>query len=186
MAVNGILLGAGGNTPLVIDSSSIKNVEAMNAAIQLINNTYEHREILLRSDNVPYGKEGIFHLFHTSTDIVIFIYIDGGKIISADLIMDANAISYGRIPLTVLRQTITLSSTGWTASGNVFTQAVRVQNVNASEAKQEIHVTPATASMSAYMESGVYASAQAANQITFTASKVPTANLTVYTLVKEL
>lgn len=172
--------------PLVIDSSSIKSVETMNAAIQLINNTYEHREILLRSNNVPYGADGIFHLFHTSTELVIFICIDGGTVVSAYLLRDTDSISYDRISLIVVRKTITLSSTGWTASGNVFTQAVRVQDVSATETAQEIHVTPATASMSAYMESGVYASAQAANQITFTASEKPTVNLTVYAVIKTL
>lgn len=83
-------------------------------------------------------------------------------------------------------KTVTLSSTGWTASGSVYTQTATVSGVSATEAAQEIHVTPATASMSAYMESGVYASAQAANQITFTASKKPTADLTVYALIRTL
>lgn len=83
-------------------------------------------------------------------------------------------------------KTVTLPSTGWTASGDVYTQTATVSGVSATETAQEIHVTPATASMSAYMEAGVYASGQAANQITFTASKVPTANLTVYALIKTL
>ena len=83
-------------------------------------------------------------------------------------------------------KTVTLSSTGWTANGDVYTQTATVSGVSATETAQEIHVTPATASMSAYMESGVYASAQAANQITFTASKKPTVDLTVYALIKTL
>lgn len=83
-------------------------------------------------------------------------------------------------------KTVTLSSTGWAASGDVYTQSVTVSGVSATETAQEIHVTPATASMTAYMEAGVYASAQAANQITFKASKVPTVDLTVYALIKTL
>lgn len=83
-------------------------------------------------------------------------------------------------------KTVTLSSTGWAASGDVYTQTATVSGVSATETAQEIHVTPATASMTAYMEAGVYASAQAANQITFTASKVPTVDLTVYALIKTL
>nr|DAF34464.1 MAG TPA: hypothetical protein [Caudoviricetes sp.] len=83
-------------------------------------------------------------------------------------------------------KTVTLSSTGWTASGDVYTQAVTISGVSATETEQEIHVTPATASMTAYMESGVYASAQAANQITFTASEKPTVDLTVYVVIKAL
>ena len=83
-------------------------------------------------------------------------------------------------------KTVTLSSTGWTTSGDIYTQTVTISGVSATETEQEIHVTPATASMSTYMESGVYASGQAANQITFKASKVPTANLTVYVVIRTL
>lgn len=79
---------------------------------------------------------------------------------------------------------ITLTVAGWDSTTK--TQTATVSGVSAIETEQEIHVTPATASMTAYMEAGVYASAQAANQITFTASKVPTANLTVYALIKTL
>ena len=79
---------------------------------------------------------------------------------------------------------VTLTVTGW--DGTTKTQTATVSGVSATETAQEIHVTPATASMTAYMEAGVYASAQAANQITFTASKVPTTNLTVYALIKTL
>lgn len=88
-------------------------------------------------------------------------------------------------PLSYLR-TITLSSTRWTASGSVYTQTATVSGVSATETEQEIHVTPATASMSAYMEAGVYASGQAANKITFTADSVPKANLTVYAVIRAL
>ena len=83
-------------------------------------------------------------------------------------------------------KTVTLSSTGWTASGDVYTQTVTISGVSATETEQEIHVTPATASMTAYMEAGVYASGQAANQITFKASKKPTADLTVYAVIRTL
>ena len=79
---------------------------------------------------------------------------------------------------------ITLTVAGW--DGTAKTQTATVSGVSATETAQEIHVTPATASMSAYMEAGVYASGQAANQITFTASKVPTANLTVYAVIRTL
>ena len=79
---------------------------------------------------------------------------------------------------------ITLTVAGWDSTAK--TQSVTVSGVSATETAQEIHVTPATASMTAYMETGVYASAQAANQITFTASEVPTADLTVYVVIRTL
>lgn len=79
---------------------------------------------------------------------------------------------------------VTLTVAGW--DGTAKTQTVSVTGVLADETKQEIHVTPATASMTAYMESGVYASAQAANQITFTASEKPTVDLTVYAVIRTL
>ncbi len=79
---------------------------------------------------------------------------------------------------------ITLTAAGW--DGTAKTQTVTVSGVSATETAQEIHITPATASMTAYMESGVYASGQAANKITFTASEKPTADLTVYAVIRAL
>ena len=79
---------------------------------------------------------------------------------------------------------IVLTVAGWDSTAK--TQTATVSGVSATETAQEIHVAPATASMTAYMEAGVYASAQAANQITFTASKVPTVDLTVYVVIRTL
>ena len=79
---------------------------------------------------------------------------------------------------------VTLTAAGW--DGTTKTQTATVSGVSATETAQEIHVTPATASMTAYMEAGVYASAQAANQITFTASENPTTDLTVYVVISTL
>lgn len=79
---------------------------------------------------------------------------------------------------------VTLTVAGW--DGTAKTQTVSVTGVLSDETAQEIHVTPATASMTAYIEAGVYASAQAANQITFTASEIPTANLNVYVVIRTL
>ena len=79
---------------------------------------------------------------------------------------------------------VTLTVAGW--NGTTKTQTATVSGVSATETEQEIHITPAIASMSAYMEAGVYASGQAANQITFTASEVPTTDLTVYVVISTL
>lgn len=79
-------------------------------------------------------------------------------------------------------KTVALTKSAW--SNNA--QTVQVSGVSATETAQAIHITPASASMNAYMEAGVYASVQAANQITFKASKVPTADLTVYAVIRTL
>ena len=79
---------------------------------------------------------------------------------------------------------VTLTVAGWDSTAK--TQSVTVSGVSATETEQEIHITPAIASMSAYMEAGVYASGQASNRITFTASEVPTTDLTVYVVISTL
>ena len=86
------------------------------------------------------------------------------------------------------RVTVSLSVTGWTQNSTtgLYTKAVTVSGVSATETAQMIHVTPANASRTAYMDAGVYASAQAANSLTFSASSVPTAALTVYVVIEAL
>lgn len=167
--------------PLIIDASSITSMETTNAVLNSIGTASKmKREVLLIS-----GTK-VYHLNYATDDEVAFVCIDSEKIYTATLRSGDEAVSYDTCYVSATQRTVTLSSTGWTASGDVYTQTATVSGVSATETAQEIHITPATASMTAYMESGVYASAQAANQITFTASKVPTANLTVYALIKTL
>lgn len=82
--------------------------------------------------------------------------------------------------------TFTLSSSSWTSSNDVYTQAVTATGVLADETAQEIHLTPKSTDMTSYREAGIYASAQAANSITFTAAAAPTTNITVYAVVRVL
>lgn len=167
--------------PLIIDASSITSMETTNAVLNSIGTASKmKREVLLIS-----GTK-VYHLNYATDDEVAFVCIDSEKIYTATLRSGDEAVSYDTCYVSATQRTVTLSSTGWTASGDVYTQSATVLGVSATETEQEIHVTPATASMTAYMEAGVYASAQAANQIIFTASKVPTANLTVYALIKTL
>ena len=168
-------------TPLIIDASSITSMETTNAALNSIGTASKiKREVLLIS-----GTK-VYHLNYATDDEVAFVCIDSEKIYTATLCSGDEAVSYDTCYVSATQRTVTLSSTGWTASGDVYTQTATVSGVSATETAQEIHVTPATASMTAYMKSGVYASAQAANQITFTASEKPTADLTVYAVIRTL
>ena len=88
--------------------------------------------------------------------------------------------------LAPVLKTVTLSTSGWTASGNVYTKSVTVSGVLSSETTQMLFVTPSSASLSHYRECGIYASKQATNSLTFTASKIPTSSLTVYITIQDL
>lgn len=167
--------------PLILKATDISTTSEVNAALKLIGlGRSIQREVLLIAAN------SIYHLCYASATMAIFICTSKSAIKIAYFEKDNGGVSYDEHSISATQRTVTLSSTGWTASGSVYTQTATVSDVSATETEQEIHVTPSTASMSAYMEAGVYASAQATNQITFTASKVPTANLTVYALIKTL
>ena len=167
--------------PLIIDASSITSMETTNAALNSIGTASKmKREVLLISGT------NVYHLNYATDDEVAFVCIDSKKIYTATLCSGDEAVSYDTCYVSATQRTVTLSSTRWTASGDVYTQTATVSGVSATETTQEIHVTPATASMTAYMESVVYASAQASNRITFTASEKPTADLTVYVVIRTL
>ena len=86
------------------------------------------------------------------------------------------------------RVTVSLPATGWTqdSATGLYKKTVTVSGVSATETAQMIHVTPAVASQAAYMDAGIYASGQAANSLTFSASAVPAAALTVYVVIETL
>ena len=169
--------------PLIIDASSITSAEIANSTINLINVALGNRDVILFQNSIP---ARYYSLSTVSTSSAIFASVENKKIYTATLSFDADSISYDIRNISATQRTVTLSSTGWTASGDVYTQSATVSGVSATETAQEIHITPATASMTVYMEAGVYASAQAANQITFTASEKPTADLTVYAVIRTL
>ena len=176
-------------TPLFIDANNIYTNTKMSEAIDLISNNYKKREILLIKHVGSYIT--IYHLeqcnIKSDNSIeVIFGCVDNQKIYTAALRSGYDDISYGVRNISTTQHSFILPSTGWATSGDVYTQTVTISGVSATETEQEIHVTPASASMIAYMEAGVYASGQAANQITFKASKKPTVNLTVYVVIRTL
>lgn len=86
----------------------------------------------------------------------------------------------------VTTNTVTLSSSGWTESGNVYTQTATISGIAKDETEQIITVTPSTVSIAAFGATGVYASAQDNDTITFTATTQPTESLTVYVMVQNL
>lgn len=81
-------------------------------------------------------------------------------------------------------RSVTISASGWDSSTK--TQTVTVSGVLADETKQIITPTPALASQTAYYEAVVLCTGQAANQLTFTAKKIPTIDLTVYVTIQEV
>lgn len=87
-----------------------------------------------------------------------------------------------KIPTKPIYRTVTLPAAGW--SNNA--QTVTVNGVLADETKQLIQPMPTVASQSAYIEAGIICAAQAAGQLTFTCSTVPTADLQVYVVIQEV
>lgn len=83
---------------------------------------------------------------------------------------------------SVVLKTVTLNASGWSNK----TLSVTVSGVKADETKQVIQPIPAAASKAEYISSGVTATAQAANSLTFTCKKQPTSNLTVYVIITEV
>lgn len=77
---------------------------------------------------------------------------------------------------------VTLSASGWASNS----QTVTVQGVVADETAQLIQPMPTVASQSAYIEAGILCTAQAAGQLTFTCSTVPTADLQLYVVIQEV
>ena len=83
-------------------------------------------------------------------------------------------------------RTVTLTSSGWTTSGDKFTQTETVSGISSTETAQLITVTPKISDMTAYYDAGVYASSQSTNSLTFTATTKPTSTLTVYVIIQKL
>lgn len=77
---------------------------------------------------------------------------------------------------------VTLQASAWSSN----TQNATVNGVSANETSQKITVAPSSASRATYNDCGVQCTAQAANRLTFTCDKAPSANLTVYVTVEEV
>lgn len=80
--------------------------------------------------------------------------------------------------------TVTLSASGWDSTAK--TQTVTATGVLAYETAQLIQPTPAITSQNAYYESGILCTGQAEDSLTFTATTVPTEDLTVYVVIQDV
>ena len=78
------------------------------------------------------------------------------------------------LPKSAYTTTATLPSSGWSSSTKSQTINVAVVSVD-----DDVVVTYAPESHDAYVNAGVYCSAQANGTLTFKCNKIPTANLTV-------
>ena len=85
-----------------------------------------------------------------------------------------------KIPSAPKSVIVTLPASGWSSNA----QTVTVQGVLADESAQLIQPMPAIASQNAYITAGVICSGQAANQLTFTCTTVPTEDLSVYVVIQ--
>ena len=83
---------------------------------------------------------------------------------------------------TPVYRTVTLTTSAWSSN----TQTVTVSGVLADETKQLIQPMPAIASQNAYITAGVICSGQAANQLTFKCSTVPTDDISLYVVITEV
>lgn len=165
--------------PLVYTTSELDSDTAINAAIEAINNQETANAMIIDSN-------GLYYVTFANVYSAIFACIMDGYIYTINLVKNATSIEKTTQKISTIQRTVTLPTSGWTKNGDVYTQTATVSGVSATETEQEIHITPATASMSAYMEAGVYASGQATNQITFTASEAPTDNLMIYVIIRTL
>lgn len=92
---------------------------------------------------------------------------------------------------------ITLSASAWvnslvnieddpTGTESTDRQTVTAPGVLADETKQLIQPMPAIASQDAYISAGIICSGQAADSLTFTCSKTPTEDITLYVVITEV
>lgn len=72
--------------------------------------------------------------------------------------------------------TATLTADGWTESGDTYTQSVSVTGMNTTKS---VVISPNSATVSEYSSAGIKATDQEANSITFTATTLPTTDISV-------
>lgn len=89
----------------------------------------------------------------------------------------------GYLPESVF---FTLSSSGWTASGESSIQTVAVNGVNADESKQLVIICPSMESMEEYIKDNIVATAQEKNLLTFKAETAPSVNITCYAILQAV
>lgn len=120
------------------------------------------------------GRENNVKFYGASPNVgnIYRVFVPSGNM-SMAFIITANA---------PIMQTITLSSSSWSSTAK--TQTVAVPGVLADETKQLITPTPASSSQTAYYNAGIRCTSQAADSLTFTATTVPSVDLTVYVTIQ--
>ena len=132
-------------------------------------------------------NKGVYPLIMIAGDSIAYfgcvIYSRNFKtyMCSADEWSESELVLLAKEPVST---TVTLSASGWNSSAK--TQTVTVSGVLADEAAQLITPAPALASQAAYYDAVILCTGQAANQLTFTAKKIPTDDLTVYITIQEV
>ena len=133
------------------------------------------------------GNNGVYPLITIAGDsfayfgLVIYSRKFKRYMCSADNWREEEAVLLAKEPVSTA---VTLSASGWDSSAK--TQTVTVSGVLADETKQLITPTPALASQTAYYNAGIRCTGQSANNLTFTAKTIPTADLTVYVTIQEV
>ena len=122
-----------------------------------------------------------------SLEVVDFVadsitFTPGTTGLTATNVQDAIEEVNEKIPSAPKSVTVTLPASGWSSN----TQTVTVQGVLADESAQLIQPMPAVASQNAYITAGVICSGQAANQLTFKCSTVPTDDISLYVVITEV
>lgn len=72
--------------------------------------------------------------------------------------------------------TVTLTSSGWTASGDNYTQDVTVTGMTATKS---IIINPNSSTVEAFSAAGIKGASQSTNTITFTATALPTSDISI-------
>ena len=93
-------------------------------------------------------------------------------------------VTNGRIGRKPYSSTITLLASSWDTS--TMKQTVSVRNISSVETDQLIVPTPATSSQQTYHEYGIKCTNQSSGMLEFTATSIPTTDLTVYVAIIPL
>lgn len=186
MAVNGILLGqntSSDTAPLIFDISDVNSSEGITNFFAMLKNQ-EKPNAMIWYPNATL----LFHIITYVEDIYVeFATIEGDTNLAfLDFSAGDSTYNLSHYRYRDITKTVTLSSTQWVAGGNAYTQGVTVSGVSATETAQAIYITPAVASRTAYVKAGVYALQHQKDWITFEASKVPTTDLQVRIVIKQL
>lgn len=190
MAVNGILLGqnTGSNdsAPLIFNLSEVNNTSGVANVFNAVGKQEKPNAILWNSE-----LNLICYITKYTNSYIEFVGTDsfeGNRFVYYASTGDDKFFLAKTNFLTTIDSTIKLLSTDWTINEKLYIQTVTVPDIKSKsfETYQQIYITPKIDSMTAYMESGVYASDQDTNQITFTAFKKPTSDLSIYVLIKNL